>query len=139
MFSTKNPNSITQEEKKEITVLDISNQSLGKNTKDYYGNRQQSLNLQGFENLQVLICSHNEIEELIIDEVSLAKLERLDCSFNKIWQIKLTGKADNLEKVIVSDNSLENINFLTSLNPEKLIYLDIRNNVFKNDNYGSRS
>ena len=137
MFSTKNPNSITQEEKKEIAVLDISNQDLG-NSRDYQ-KQSKTLNLQGFENLQVLICSHNEIEELIIDEVSLAKLERLDCSFNKIWQIKLTGKADNLEKVIVSDNSLENINFLTSLNPEKLIYLDIRNNVFKNDNYGSRS
>ncbi|RHZ35837.1 hypothetical protein [endosymbiont GvMRE of Glomus versiforme] len=140
MFSTKNPSLITKEEKKEITVLDISNQDLGNSNSMDYQKQSKTLNLQEFENLQVFICSHNELEELIIDKISLAKLERLDCSYNKIKQIKLTGKADNLEKLIANANCLQDINFLSSFNPGKLIHLDFRNDVSKQNNnysYGS--
>jgi len=77
MFSTKNPNLITQEEKKEITVLDISNQRL-----------QGSLKLQGFVNLKILICSHNELVDISIDEKSLTNLTRFDCSYNQIKKVK---------------------------------------------------
>lgn len=126
MLSTKNPNSITEEEKKEITVLDISNQEL-----------QGNLNLQEFENLQVLICSHNELTEISIDEKSLTNLIRLDCSYNQIRKINFLGEANNLEKFIANDNFSVGLGFLNKLNPEKLLYLDLRNNLASayNNNY----
>ncbi|WNE41121.1 MAG: Ribonuclease Y [Mycoplasmataceae bacterium] len=123
---------MTAEEKKQITVLDISNQNL-----------KDKLELKDFENLQVFICSRNELTEITIDEKSLVNLTRLDCSFNQIQRINFLGKSDNLEKFIANDNLLIYLDFLTKMNSEKLIYVDMRNNFFSNystyDSYYGRS
>src|SRR5947209_11804232 len=108
---------INEEKKEKITVLDISDQEL-----------KEELSLEGFENLQVLICSHNELTKINFDKESLKNLIRFDCSYNRIKEVNFSDKADNLEKFIANDNNFSvDIEFLNKLNPERLLYLDMRN------------
>ncbi|CAG8744841.1 13190_t:CDS:1, partial [Cetraspora pellucida] len=128
------------QEKKDITILDISE-------KDLAG----SLNLTGFNILKAIICGKNKISGLNISQCS--NLEMLDCSHNKLSSLNLNGLINlsivccdsnylsslkltgcsNLQVLSCFNNYLTKLDFLNDLSSRKLRELLIGNNKFIND------
>ncbi|CAJ0917047.1 7172_t:CDS:2 [Entrophospora sp. SA101] len=118
-------------EREKITSLGINSQILRKKgllkVNEYLEN---SLNLEGFINLQNLDCSFNKITNLILNDCS--QLIRLDCSYNQLVNLGLEG-LNQLEKIVCRGNYLIDLDY-SVLDPKKITYLDVvDNNLSKRD------
>lgn len=83
--------------------------------------------LENWFNLERLDCYNNWLTSLTI--VNCPKLTRIECSNNKITSIVINNCL-RISVLNVSDNLLTDLDFLTNLNPQKIIVLYITNNDF---------
>jgi len=65
-----------------------------------------SLKLEGFINLQTLVCSSHELIELDVSDC--INLEELDCHDNELTALKVDG-CSNLKKIDCSKNSIREL------------------------------
>ncbi|CAI2175667.1 14110_t:CDS:2 [Funneliformis geosporum] len=103
----------TKEKRGKAKELDIS----GKNLKG-------DLDLSEFINLEDLDCSYNQLGTINLS--NCLKLRVLDCSFNKLTDLELTNLSE-LEIINCNENYLNKFNY-SSLNPEKLVILNLSDN-----------
>jgi hypothetical protein len=100
-----------------IKKMDISNKNL-----------VGPLKLEGFSNLENFDCSHNNLISLNLSENNY--LKEINCSRNNLASLSV-GNNSTLTRLNCSFNNLLNIEFISTLQcPEKLVYLDLRNNCF---------
>lgn len=101
-----------ENERKKITVLDISKREL-----------KGRLNLKGFANLKRLNCSDNQLTSLDLSDCS--NLIELKCNNNQLTNLNFLKSVANLEKLEIQDNKnlhpqslkvLEDLNKLEELN-----------------------
>jgi len=104
------------EKRKNITELEVTNNNL-----------EGELRLKDFDNLEKLECYGNSLTSLIVQNCT--KLKDLDCSSNKLVILNLNDCC-NLRELDCSFNNLTDLNFLSSLNVDNLISLNIINNDF---------
>jgi len=112
------------EERNKIKSLDI-------NEKNLVGD----LVLNDFVELEKLDCSVNQLTSLEISNCQ--RLESLRCSFNNLYSLNLVNLT-YLEEVEFNDNYLTSFDFST-LNPEKLVCLNISDNNFGRQDLSSFS
>ncbi|RIA83273.1 hypothetical protein C1645_861119 [Glomus cerebriforme] len=104
-----------KEIRKEIKQLNISKKDL-----------EEKLDLSDFIELQKLNCSHNCLTNLNISQCK--KLKDLRCDFNKLTRLDIENLKE-LEKIDCNDNCITDFDH-SSLNPDKLTYLNITDNNF---------
>lgn len=104
-----------------ISNLDISEQDL-----------TGPLKLEGFSSLETFDCSHNNLISLNLTGNN--HLKEINCSDNNLASLAL-GNNSNLTRLDCSFNNILNIEFIATLKcPEKLLYLNLRNNFFRPSN-----
>src|SRR5437763_2875174 len=86
-----------KEKRKEITELSIRRQNL-----------RGSLNLEGFVNLEILICYENQLTNLNLSDCG--NLQVLWCSSNQFTNLSFLQTLKNPEKLIFLNSRLNNIN-----------------------------
>src|SRR6185503_19500447 len=90
------------------------------------GNLSGHLKIEEFNNLKELDCSDNQLTKLDIRHCH--KLVAIKCSKNKLTSLNITD-CSLLNRLNCSNNLLTDFNF-KSLNPNKLIELNLKNNDF---------
>src|ERR1043165_9989332 len=88
---------------------------------------ESSLKLEGFENLEELYCSDNNL--ISLDCSNCPQLKIVRCQKNSLTYLNLTN-CSNLNELYCNRNQLTNLNFLNDLNSEKLETLLVANNNF---------
>jgi serine/threonine protein kinase len=96
----------------EITRLDIREKGL-----------EGNCDLSDFKNCEKLDCSNNYLTNLEVN--NCGKLKEINCKNNQLITLNLSNLAE-LETLLCSNNYLTQIVYPS--NPEKITYLDIRNN-----------
>lgn len=76
--------------------------------------------------------------EGLLDLSDFVNLEDLNCSFNQITTLNLTGLT-KLEFIACSENFLTSLDFISTLNPEKLTVLHVNDNDILNQDLSSFS
>jgi hypothetical protein len=86
-----------------------------------------NLDISDCQKLCELHCCNNQLTNL--DVSNNRKLEQINFIGNQLTNIDFTG-LDKIEKAFCSGNKLENLEFLKTINPAKLITLNIDGNKF---------
>ena len=75
---------------------------------DFHNNKIVDLDLSTCNNMNILICDNNKLEQLI---VSSNKLSDLYCQNNNLTEIDLS-RCKNIKQLICSSNNLSNLNWV---------------------------
>jgi len=94
-------------------------------------NLRDSLELEGFTNLEELHCYDNQLSSLDCSNCPQLKIVR--CQKNNLTNLNLAGCL-NLTELYCNRNQLTDLNFLNEISSEKLEVLLIANNNFSEIN-----
>ncbi|MCE8163178.1 MAG: hypothetical protein I3273_02935 [Candidatus Moeniiplasma glomeromycotorum] len=133
-----------KKDRKNITELSIPPMNFLSKEKKLIG----SLRIEGFRNLRELNCGGNLLTDLeIVNCPNLKNLEcysnrltnleikdlpriaTIDCTFNQLTGISITN-CSQFSSLSVSNNLLTSLDFLSNLDPAKMVFLNVANNNF---------
>jgi hypothetical protein len=91
------------------------------------GNLITNLDLSDCRSLETLDCYSNKLSNLELK--NLFRINRIDCSFNQINKLSIFN-CPKISSLSAHNNILTNLDFLNTVNPKKIIYLNINDNNF---------